>query len=211
MSGTGGVEGYERLRAQRPELFRNDPEGIEILTDPGAVAAAGGVLYQDRYLTLLRDPVRFPDGREGTYLRALSATAEPGSVVLPLLDGRVVLIEHYRHAPRSWQWEIPRGAGTRGLTGERNAVKELHEEVGAEALELIPLGVVHPDSGMIGDSVRLFAARIDSVGALATGEGIRGTRVVTFAEAEAMAADGRITDAFTMVALLRARLAGLAD
>lgn len=102
-----GVDEYEALRAARPELFRNLPDGIEILTDPAAVAAAGGVLYRDRYLTLLRDPVRFPDGREGTYIRSIGTTAEPGCVVLPLLDGEVVLIEHFRHATRSWHWELP--------------------------------------------------------------------------------------------------------
>ncbi|MEV7726644.1 hypothetical protein AB0P15_18100 [Streptomyces sp. NPDC087917] len=47
------------------------------------------------------------------------------------------------------------------------------------------------------------------MGELAHGEGIRSALTVPFAEAEAMVADGRITDAFTMTALLRARLAGL--
>ncbi|MFF4371217.1 NUDIX hydrolase [Streptomyces sp. NPDC001594] len=204
-----GTERYEALRAARPELFRNEPGGIEILTDPEAVAAAGGVLYQDPYVMLVRDAVRFPDGREGTYIRAIGTTAEPGCVVLPLLEGRVVLIEHFRHAPRSWGWEIPRGFGTRGLEDTANAAKELREEIGAKVLELLPLGVVQPDTGMTGDRVRLYAARIDGIGTLAVGEGIRRTLTVPFGEAEAMVLDGRITDGFTMAALLRARLAGL--
>ncbi|MBT2408372.1 NUDIX hydrolase [Streptomyces sp. ISL-87] len=204
------MEKYEALRAERPELFRNEPGGIEILTEPAAVAAAGGVLYQDPYVTLLRDPVRFPDGREGTYIRSIGSTAEPGCVVLPLLDGEVVLIEHFRHATRSWQWEIPRGFGTSGLADPANAAKELREEIGATVLELIPLGVLHPDTGVLGDRVLLYAARIDGVGALAGSEGIRGSLTVPFREAEAMVLDGRITDAFTMATLLRARLAGLA-
>ncbi|MFD9353715.1 NUDIX hydrolase [Streptomyces sp. NPDC060031] len=210
MGGTSGVERYELLRAQRPELFRNEPGGIEILSDPAAVAAAGGVLYQDPYVMLVRDPVRFPDGREGTYIRSIGPTAEPGCVVLPLLGDEVVLIEHFRHATRSWHWELPRGFGTGGVTDEANAAKELDEEIGAGVLELIPLGVLHPDTGVLGDRVRLFAARIDKVGVLAGGEGIRSALTVPFAEAETMVADGRITDAFTMAALLRARLAGLA-
>ncbi|MGI5444712.1 NUDIX hydrolase [Streptomyces sp. CA-243310] len=206
-----GIDEYEALRAARPELFRNLPDGIEILTDPAAVAAAGGVLYRDRYLTLLRDPVRFPDGREGTYIRSIGTTAEPGCVVLPLLDGEVVLIEHFRHATRSWHWELPRGFGTGGLDDPANAAKELREEIGAALRELIPLGVLHPDTGLLGDRVLLYAARIDGMGEPARGEGIRSALTVPFAEAEAMVADGRITDAFTMAALLRARLAGLAN
>ncbi|MCX4982420.1 NUDIX hydrolase [Streptomyces sp. NBC_00572] len=200
---------YEQLRAERPELFRNEPGGIEILTDPDAVAAAGGVLYQDPYVLLVRDPVRFPDGREGTYIRALSAAAEPGCVVLPLLGDRMVLIEHYRHATRSWQWELPRGFGTRGLSSAENAAKEVDEEIGARVEELIPLGELHPDSGMTGDRVLLFAARIDAIGRLAEAEAIRRSLTIPFAEAEGMIADGRITDAFTIATMTRARLAGL--
>ncbi|MCX4584446.1 NUDIX hydrolase [Streptomyces sp. NBC_01481] len=201
---------YDRLRTERPELFVNPPGGIEILSDPESVAAAGGVVYEDPYVMVLRDPVRFPDGRTGTYIRSIGTTAEPGCVVLPLLDGEVVLVEHFRHATRSWLWEVPRGFGTPGLAGEQNAAKELREEIGADVRELIPLGAVHPDSGAVGDRVLLYAARIDAIGALALGEGIRRTLTVSFAQAEEMVGDGRITDAFTIVALSRARLAGVA-
>lgn len=204
------TERYARLRAERPELFRNEPDGIEILTDPDAVAAAGGVLYEDRYLMLVRDPVRFPGGKEGTYIRSIPPDREQGTVVLPLLDGGVVLIEHFRHATRSWHWEAPRGAGTAGLSDEENAAKELWEEIGAVPQEVVPLGVLHPDTGMTANTVRLFAARIAATGVLDGAEGIRRCVTVPFGEAEAMVADGRITDGFTVAALMRARLAGLA-
>ncbi|MET7616999.1 NUDIX hydrolase [Streptomyces sp. NPDC005408] len=205
------MDTYDRLRTERPELFVNPPGGIEILTDPASVAAAGGVVYEDPYVMLLRDPVRFPDGRTGTYIRSIGTTAEPGCVVLPLLDGEVVLVEHFRHATRSWLWEVPRGFGTSGLGGEQNAAKELREEIGAGVRELIPLGAIHPDAGALGDRVLLYAARIDAIGDLAHGEGIRSTLTLPFAEAEEMVGDGRIMDAFTIAVLSRARLAGLAD
>ncbi|GAA3002665.1 NUDIX hydrolase [Streptomyces fulvorobeus] len=201
---------YEKLRAERPELFRNEPGGIEILTDPAAVAAAGGVLHQDAYMLLVRDPVRFPDGSRGTYIRSLSPTPEQGCAVLPLLDGDVVLIEHFRHSTRSWHWEVPRGFGTAGLSDEENAAKELREEIGAVPDEVIPLGEVHPDTGLSSHRVSLFAARISGTGPLDKAEGIRRCLTVPFAEAEAMVGDGRITDAFTIAALMRARLAGVA-
>lgn len=204
------TEHYEKLRAERPDLFRNEPGGIEILTDPASVSAAGGVLYQDPYVLLVRDPVRFPDGSEGTYIRSLSPGREQGCAVLPLLNGDVVLIEHFRHATRSWHWEVPRGFGTAGLSDEENAAKELREEIGAVADEVIALGEVHPDSGTTGDHVSLFAARISGTGPLDKAEGIRRCLTVPFAEAEAMVGDGRITDAFTIAALMRARLAGVA-
>ncbi|MEV4501956.1 NUDIX hydrolase [Streptomyces klenkii] len=231
---------YERLRDARPELFGNSPGGIDILLDPADVeearraaegmagepaagAAAGspdgtaagasapvGVVYADRFVTLVRDAVRFPGGALGLYLRMLSTAASPGAVVLPLTTtGDVVLVEHYRHATRSWHWEVPRGMGAPGATGAESAVRELAEEIGAEATELISLGRMHPDSGLLGDHVELFAARIAGFGPPETSEGIR--RIVTrpWPEVSGMVAAGEITCGFTIAVLTRALLNGL--
>jgi ADP-ribose pyrophosphatase len=208
------MDRYEQLRQARPELFRNQPGGIEILTDPAEVLKASGtsgigVMYEDPYVILVRDPVRFPDGRLGTYVRQVTPAGAVGCVVLPLLGDQVVLIGHFRHADRSWHWEVPRGFGTAGLSGEQNAAKELREEIGAEADELIPLGQLNPDTGMVADPVLLYAARINSVGEVEVGEAIRSYRTLPVSEAEAYVRDGRITCGFTIGALYRARLAGL--
>ncbi|GGZ32855.1 NUDIX hydrolase [Streptomyces poonensis] len=178
-----------------------------------------GVLSADPFLLLLRDPVRFPDGTLGVYDRVVSPrpTTTVGVVVLPLLgsdsgaDGRIVLIEHYRHATRSWHWEAVRGSGEPGATGEEDAVRELQEELGVRPEELIPLGATHPDTGLLGDRVELFAARIASIGPLDGHEGIRRAVTVSLREAEDMVVRGEITDGFTLGALYRARLAGLFD
>ncbi|MEV5546400.1 NUDIX hydrolase [Streptomyces sp. NPDC052309] len=235
---------YDALRRRVPEWFRNEPEGIEVLTDPALVRRArrqvtaarqgarrrgpvgtlwarlrtvlrpvpAGVVSANRYLWYLRDPVRFPDGRLGLYDRLLPPPgSSPGVVVLPLLGpaAGVVLIEHYRHATRSRHWEVVRGFGDPGATGEENVARELGEEISASPGEVIPLGELHPDTGLCGHKVELYAARVEAVGAPETGEAIRRTVTVTPAEAEAMVADGRITDGFTVAVLYRARLAGL--
>jgi len=201
---------YAHLRDTRPELFANPPGdgAVEILRWP---MASGEVAYQDPWVMLLKDSVVFPDGRQGSYVRLLSSHRESGVAVLPLLGSDVALIEHFRHATRAWHWEIPRGGGEAGLVGADNAVKELQEELGAPARELVPLGRIHPDSGILAGTVLLYAARIDAVGELQHAEGIRRVRVVPFATAEKMAAAGEITDAFTITALYRARLAGLSQ
>jgi ADP-ribose pyrophosphatase len=220
------MDRYARLRADRPELFRNDPEGIEILTDPADTAAAEravserggaapvaaaqqGVVYADRYVTLLRDPVRFPGGGLGLYLRLLDTAEAPGVVVLPLLGDEVVLLEHYRHATRRWHLEAPRGFGRAGVDGGLSARRELAEELGAPAQELLPLGELHPDTGLVAGHVLLYAARVRELGAVDAAEGIRRAVRLPAAEAERLVAEGRITDGFTLAVLYRARLAGL--
>lgn len=259
----GAMNRYDRLRAERPDLFVNSPDGIDLLLSPEAVEAARrgagaapdapvGVVYEDSYVTVVRDAVRFPDGAHGLYLRVLPRVADPGVVVLPLLPtGRVVLVEHYRHATRAWHWEVPRGMGEPGATGADSAARELREEIGARATELVPLGDVHPDTGLLGSRVQLFAARIphpapattpppgeagrepgdgrqdegqrDSAGDVRkyggqpypgtrdVTEGIRRMMTVPYAALGEMIATGAVTDAFTIAAYTRARLAGLLD
>ncbi|MFC0599287.1 NUDIX hydrolase [Streptomyces palmae] len=214
---------YQELRAARPDLFRNEPGGIEILPqevtaeDARRGAGAVGVVYADPYITVVRDPVRFPDGSPGLYVRVLPSTERPGVVVLPITgDGEVLLIEQYRHATRAWHLEAPRGGGE-SPDPAADAARELAEETGEEAVELVPLGELHPDTGLLAASVRLYAAHLatrtrqpEEPGVRGAGpEAIRRTVLVTAAEAERMMADGRITDGFTLAVLTRARLAGL--
>ncbi|WP_093840099.1 NUDIX hydrolase [Streptomyces aidingensis] len=212
---------YERLRRLRPELFRNDdgPGAIEI-TAPAAAGSGTpgaapppvgpvGVVYADPYIRVLRDPVRFPDGRNGTYIRILPTAESPGCAVLPLLDGRIVLLENFRHATRSWELEIPRGFGTDGLSGQENALKELREELSARTAEISPLGAVHPDTGLYAQRVELFLARLESIGEPERAVGIRGVRLVSEAELEGLVREGEVTDGFTLSALAQARVRGL--
>lgn len=238
---------YEALRRARPEWFRNESSGIEILSDPALVKAtlrrmrrrsarreargsrgrywwarlrqaarpeAVGVVSADRFLFHLRDPVRFPDGTPGLYNRIVPPPgATPGVVVLALVgpDHGVLLIEHYRHATREWHWEVVRGFGEPGASAEENVARELEEEVSARPEETVPLGEVHPDTGLLAHRVQLFAARVPAVGELERREAIRRAIVVPYAEAEEMVRTGAITDGFTIAALYRARLAGLFD
>ena len=204
------MDGYIRLRREQPELFRND-EGsgaIDIVDPSQAPAGVGalGLVYQDTYIRLLRDPVRFPNGRLGTYLRILGAANSPSGAILPVMDGRILLLENYRHAIRAWTLEIPRGFGTDGLTAESNALKELDEELSAQVESITPIGTVHPDTGLHSQLVHLFFARLTAVGSLETAAGIRSMVTFTPDELDRKIVDGTITDGFTLAALTQARL-----
>lgn len=214
---------YEELRRDRPELFANVPDGIEILLDPADIEAARrsvgsdepvGVVYRDRYITLIRDAVRFPGGGLGLYTRILPTGDAPGVVVLPLIDGGpdgpdIVLVEHYRHATRAWHLEAPRGMGEPGSEAPENAIRELREELGVRLDELVPLGKVHADTGLLGGHAELYAAHITAIGTLDAAEGIRRAVVMPLLRAEELIGQGGITDGFTIAVLTRARLAGL--
>lgn len=148
---------------------------IEILKDLEEIQRAMkqtdrdvGIVYQDKYWIWINDPVRFPSGALGVYGRIVSRASLLGAVgaaVLPVLkDGRVALNCNFRHATRSWELEIPRGFSEKGETIEETARRELKEETGLIARELIFLGEIAPDSGTSSSIVPVFLAKIEEVG-----------------------------------------------
>jgi ADP-ribose pyrophosphatase len=215
---------YRALAARRPELFVNPPGLVyELLTAPDEIAAARaartaarpdrddtrvGVLADDPYATLLREAVRFPDGGLGLYNRIL-VPGDGGVVVLPVLGDRIVLIRRFRHGTRSFEWEAPRGIIGDGPSLEDDARRELAEEIGAVATELVGLGRMTTAGGIVAEWMHLFLARIDRVGAADRHEAIAEIAALSVSETETMIADGRIGDGPTLAAYLRARLAGL--
>ncbi|MEV0649176.1 NUDIX hydrolase [Phytomonospora sp. NPDC050363] len=143
--------------------------------------------------------MRFPDGTLGTYIRDVAAVSAPGQAVLPVVGGRIVLVEHFRHAVRGWSLEIPRGFGEAGFSAEESA----------RVVCLTPLGSLHVDAGMSADPVSLFHAEIDGVGAFDAAEGIGAVRLAAPAELAELISSGAVTDGYTMAAYLRASLRGL--
>jgi ADP-ribose pyrophosphatase len=85
----------------------------------------------------------------------------------------------------------------------------LREETGITAVDLIPLGTVCSSPGVFDEVIHLFAATGISQGPAQpeTDEEIELLRL-PLAEALQMAADGRISDAKTLAALLRWELRG---
>ncbi|MFF7115426.1 hypothetical protein ACFY91_24385 [Streptomyces albogriseolus] len=177
---------YAHLRDTRPALFAG-PAGDEAIGIMHWPMTEGQVLHRDTEQVILEDPVVLPDGRHDRLLRILTARPEPPVAVLPLLDGQVVLVDRFRHAARTWTWEILRGAGTADASDAQNAVGKVDHLLGASATDVIGLGRVHPDPAILADAVMLYAARIDRLGTFGHGAGIRRVRVVAFTEAEQMA------------------------
>jgi ADP-ribose pyrophosphatase len=91
-------------------------------------------------------------------LRGLTGVAV--MVVLP--DGRIVLNRNYRHATRSWEYELPRGASEPGETIEAVALREVKEETGMVIDQLILLGEIAPDTGMVNAVVPVVMAKLMS-------------------------------------------------
>lgn len=219
---------YLALADDRPELFKSPADGgIKILWDPRDVQAVEqnmarslqarglpesgaqvGVVARDPYFYVVRDAVEFPDGARRTYTRVIHA-GNGGAAVLPVLDGRIVLIRLFRHAPRAWTWEIPRGGIEPDQTPEDAARAEVHEEIGGDIADLVSLGPFLALSNLQSNHAHLFWARLSRIGRPQQEEAIASIDLLTAPEFEARLLGGEILDSFTIAAFTHARLRGL--
>lgn len=217
---------YFELVRERPGQFTN-PDGdiYEILLEPDRIRHAQseahrhrvreglpaddirvGVLAEDPYLLVMRDAVRFADGTYGLYNRLLVPS---GAAILPVHDGRIVLLHRFRHGTRAWHLEAPRGSFSGLESHEVEARRELQEEIGAAATEMIDLGELHSTTGCLDEAHHLYMARIGRPGVPDRHEAIAELCSFTIDETARKIADGTITDGPTLALFLRARLRGL--
>ena len=129
----------------------------------------------------------------------------------PRLD-RILVVEQFRTAaivagrPTPWTFEVPAGMIPKGETPEDVARRELKEEAGLTAEELIPLYTFMPSPGGSSETVWLYAALVD----LSNAGGLAGVadedediRIVVLDVEEALARLGRgeIDNAITIMSL----------
>ena len=152
---------------------------------------------------VLRARFRAPDGAE--FERDI--VRHPGAVaVVPLHDdGSVTLVRQYRAALDADLWELP--AGIRDVDGEEDAAtaaRELREEAGLIADEVTHLVTFHNSPGFCDESVSVFLATgLRAVDRAPEGveEHAMAVERLPLPVALAMASDGRITDAKTIIGL----------
>ncbi|WP_283674462.1 NUDIX domain-containing protein [Butyricicoccus sp. Marseille-Q5471] len=135
-----------------------------------------------------------------------------GVGVLPLdRDGNVILVRQFRYPYGTELLEIPAGKLDHGTEDYAACgARELKEETGCTAEQLIPLGAQYPSPGFLTEVVHLYAAIGLTEGETCPDEDeFVETVRLPIAEVERMIADDEIRDAKTVVAMYRARLKGL--
>lgn len=161
-------------------------------------------IYRGQVVDLGIEEARLPDGRTVP----LEIVRHPGGAAVVPLDEqrRVCLLRQYRHAAGGWLWEVPAGKLDPGEDAERAVRRELVEEAGLLAHRLESLGEIFPTPGFCDERLALFLAREPgSVPRVPQEHELIEIHWLDFATALEWAADGRIQDAKTLVALFRAR------
>jgi 8-oxo-dGTP pyrophosphatase MutT (NUDIX family) len=112
--------------------------------------------HRDEFITVYEDSVIRPDGEPGKYS---TVHMKPGVSVLPLdRDGTIYLTRQFRYAVGAESIEVVSG-GIEGEDAHASAKRELREELGIEAAELISLGRMDMDTSIVSNPVSLFLAR----------------------------------------------------
>jgi ADP-ribose pyrophosphatase len=114
-------------------------------------------LLKGKFLHVVRDTVRLPDGGSATREFVL----HPGAVaVVPLLDdGRIVLERQYRYAAGRVVVEIPAGKLDAGEQPLRCGQRELLEETGYVAREWAFAFTMYPTVAYSDEAIEIFFAR----------------------------------------------------
>ena len=167
-------------------------------------------LYRDSSFRVTVDDYQLPEAKTGTLLQI----HHPGGVAVLAMDvsGRIPLVRQYRYAVKQKLWEIPAGKLDKvpGETPEAGALRELREETGCTAGQVVPLGCIYPSPGIDTEVLYLYAAKV--VGRT-TQELDEDEFIDVFwvspHEFQQMVGAGRISDAKTICAWSRALLRGL--
>lgn len=180
--------------------FERDDQLFEKLVDRQ-------VLPGSTYLTFARDTVVTDDGAP----RTREVLLHPGAVTIVgvLSDRRVLLVRQYRHASGEILLELP--AGTLDMLDDGSveqplpaAQRELFEETGYRAQNWRQIAEFFTAPGFATELMHLFLAtdlEYDTSYAGATEDERLQVKVVSFDEALALAEDGSIRDAKTLVGL----------
>lgn len=118
-------------------------------------------VYRGRVFSVRRDLVVEPRPQAGkpgvTAIREV--VHHPGSVVLlPVLDGRILLVEQFRYTVRRFLWELPAGRIEPGESPMVAARRELREETGYRARRWRRLLKLFPTPGFADEVMYLYEA-----------------------------------------------------
>ena len=165
--------------------------------------------YFDSFIDVCEDQVLRPNGQPGTYA---TVTMKPAVAVLPIdRDNVVYLTRQFRYAIGKESVEVVCGNVDKNEPPLEAAKREVREEVGIEANELMELGVIDLDTSLIYCKLHLFVAKCLTFTSPQREETETIETVkMPFDEAVQMVMESAITHGPSCVLILKARNAMLA-
>lgn len=161
-------------------------------------------VYRGRILRVREDTVRLPNGKTAER----EVAEHPGGVGILALDGGdVLLVRQYRYAFSRVLTEIPAGKREPGEEPFVTAQRELREEIGSTAGKWTELGALIASPGCYGEVLYLYMAQELTFGDTHPDEDeFLDVVRMPFDRAVELCMTGELTDAKTVIALLKGKL-----
>ena len=162
--------------------------------------------FTGRVIRVTTDRVVLPNGHHAE----LEVVHHPGGAAAVAVDGarRVCLLRQYRYVAGGWLWELPAGKLEPREPPLGTAQRELMEEAGVSARHWQGLGTCLSSPGVFTEVLHLYLATgIAPAAAAHERAEVIEIHWLPFDTACDWALDGTLTDAKTVVGLLRARFA----
>jgi 8-oxo-dGTP pyrophosphatase MutT (NUDIX family) len=162
---------------------------------------ASRLIYENRWMRVREDRIQHPDGSPGLYgiVEKLDF-----SLIIPLDERGLYLIQQYRYPVRARYWEFPQGTWEDKPTAGplEVAYEELQAETGLHAGSMRKLGEVFGAYGLTAQRCHIFLATQLTHGPARPDPEEQGLQVrhIDFADFPGMVADGQIKDAATLAA-----------
>ena len=162
--------------------------------------ASSRQVYKGRIVDLRLEEVTLPNQLTVT----LEMIRHPGAAaIVPVDDAAgVTLLRQFRHAAGGYLWEIPAGKLEAGEEPLVCAHRELREEAGLQAAEIVHLGSILTAPGFCDERIHLYLARqLSPVPQQLDADEVLTVTRLPFAQALEMIRSGEIIDAKTIAGL----------
>ncbi len=162
------------------------------------------VAYENDWIKVTHRDVLNPSGNPGIYGVVEFKNLAIGIVPIDT-EGNTWLVRQFRYTLNQYTWEIPEGGCPKGQTPLEAAQRELQEETGLRAKNWTKIAHFHTSNSVTDEYGEIFIAQDLTPGeqALEDSEDIV-VQKIPLQEAYQMVLDGVITDAVSMIGLMKA-------
>jgi len=159
-------------------------------------------VYNNAWIKVEEHKVINPGGTPGIYGKVSFKNQAVG--IIPIDDeGNTWLVGQYRYTLSEWSWEIPMGGSPNKEDRIKTAQRELEEETGLIADDIIELLHLHPSNSVTNEQGYVYLATNLSAGVQQLDDTEKDIQVkkIAFDDALKMAQNGEITDALSVAGL----------
>ncbi|MFA6857887.1 MAG: NUDIX hydrolase [Treponema sp.] len=112
-------------------------------------------LLKTTVMTVTETECTASDGQKGNYI---VMDARDWVIVIPVINTKFLMVKQWRHGEKALSIEFPGGVIETGEKPEKAAERELKEETGYTAKQLIHLGTMNPNPALMSNHVYIYIA-----------------------------------------------------